>query len=249
MTLAAAPVLAAAIAAYWFFLKGDLQSRERVARWLYAGGRGRYYALWCARAVTLFGAVSVVGLLAMGRAQALFAMPAEFLAAQRVVVAWIGDLHGISIWLILAGLLIGGVIGGVIDRLRRGRRPWMLGDISAVMPRSPRELPWGAALSVVAGVTEELFFRLLVPLAIALLTGEAWIGFVVGILLFAGAHRYQGWLGVAATALVGALMTALYLMSGALWMAMVVHAAIDLNGLVLRPVMAGILSSSAASRS
>ena len=48
-----------------------------------------------------------------------------------------------------------------------------------------------------------------------------------------------------ATTLVGVVMTAVYLITGALWLAMLLHALIDLNGLVLRPW----LSSSSASRS
>ena len=45
-------------------------------------------------------------------------------------------------------------------------------------------------------------------------------------------------------------MTALYLMTGALWVVMLIHVVIDLNGLVLRPIMAGALrvSPSDASR-
>ena len=41
--------------------------------------------------------------------------------------------------------------------------------------------------------------------------------------------------------LVGALFAWLYLQSGALWVAMVAHAAVDLNGLVLRPALGGML--------
>ena len=98
-----------------------------------------------------------------------------------------------------------------------------------------------AASAVSAGITEELYFRLLVPLAIAELTGSAIAGFAVATILFALAHRYQRWLGVLATGLVGALFAWLYLQSGALWVAMVAHAAVDLNGLVLRPALGGML--------
>jgi membrane protease YdiL (CAAX protease family) len=46
---------------------------------------------------------------------------------------------------------------------------------------------------------------------------------------------------VIATGVVGVLLAYLYLQSGALWVAMAVHAAIDLNGLVVRPAIAGML--------
>jgi membrane protease YdiL (CAAX protease family) len=113
------------------------------------------------------------------------------------------------------------------------------------MPRNRPEMVHAAMLSVAAGITEELAFRLYLPLLIALITGNALLAFAVAALLFGAMHLYQGWKGVAATMVVGLVMTAVYLMTGALWLAMLLHALIDLNGLVVRP----LLSSSFASRS
>lgn len=244
-------LLAGALASYWYFLRGDIQARPAIARWLYAGTRGRFFAFWCVRAMTLFGGVGLLGLALLGRVGTLVTMPSDFARAQALVIELVGDGRGFPLgWMILA-LFGGGVIGGVVDRFRRRRRPLMFGDISRLMPRHRGEVGWGVALSVVAGVTEELFFRLLVPLLVALLTGQALLGFGISIAMFAAAHRYQGWLGVGATAVVGGLLTILYLMTGAIGAAMLVHVVIDLNGLVLRPIMAGVLgiSSSAANRS
>jgi membrane protease YdiL (CAAX protease family) len=117
----------------------------------------------------------------------------------------------------------------------------MLGDFSMLLPREAGEGWLAAGSAVSAGIAEELYFRLLVPLAIAELTGNALAGFAVATILFALAHRYQRWLGVLSTGLVGALFAWLYLQSGALWVAMVAHAAVDLNGLVLRPALGGML--------
>ena len=66
-----------------------------------------------------------------------------------------------------------------------------------------------------------------------------WPSWTVATMLFGYAHRYQGWRGMAATTIVGSVLTMIYLVSGRLWVAMLVHAAIDLNGLVLRPMLAG----------
>lgn len=241
---------AGACASYWFFLRGEMQAWPRVARWLYAGTRARFFALWCLRATVLFAGVALVELALLRRLGAVVTMPTVFAPARALVVRDLGDGGDLPLALLLGGLVTGGVIGGLVDRFRRGRKPWMLGDIRQVMPRHRGELIWGAALSIVAGVSEELFFRLLVPLVVTLVTGQALVGFAVGVVLFAGAHRYQGWAGVGATAFVGVLMTALYLMTGALWVVMLIHVVIDLNGLVLRPIMAGALrvSPSDASR-
>nr|WP_246346552.1 CPBP family intramembrane glutamic endopeptidase [Sphingomonas endophytica] len=101
------------------------------------------------------------------------------------------------------------------------------------------ELGWGVLLAIVAGVTEELFFRLLLPLLIAIVSGSALLGFAGTTAAFGYAHRYQGWRGVIGTVIAGVLLALVYLVSGRLWAAMLVHAAIDLNGLVLRPMLAG----------
>ncbi|TPG12031.1 CPBP family intramembrane glutamic endopeptidase [Sphingomonas oligophenolica] len=243
-------LLAGALASYWAFLRGDFQSWPVVARWLCAGTRVRFFALWCVRALVLFGLVGVAGLVLAGHAGAIWTLPPDLAPARAIVFAWIGDGRDFPVgWMILA-LFGGGAIGGLVDRLRRGRKPWMFGDITRVMPRHRGELVWGAAMAIVAGTAEEIFFRLLVPLLVTLVTGEPLVGFAVAIALFAGAHRYQGWQGVTATAFVGLLLSVLYLMTGALWVAMLVHVVIDLNGLVLRPIMAGAggVSSSAATR-
>ena len=73
--------------------------------------------------------------------------------------------------------------------------------------------------------------------------------FAVGIVLFGAAHRYQGWTGIGASAAVGVLMTVVLLATGGLVAAMLLHALIDLNAVVLRPIVSGRFSSSAATRS
>ncbi|MDE0877979.1 MAG: CPBP family intramembrane metalloprotease [Sphingomonas bacterium] len=242
--------LITALASYWVFLRGSLQTRAPVARWLDGGGRARWFALWCIKALVLFAGTSVLLLALTGWDSAVVAMPAVFYPARGLVLTYIGDARTFSLDIICLGLVGGGIVGGIVDRVRRGRRPWMLGDISMLVPRHRGELIWGGAMSVVAGVSEELYFRLLVPLLVTLITGQPLIGFAVGVALFAGAHRYQGWIGVAATGVVGLLMTIVYLATGQLWIAMVMHMVLDLNGLVLRPLIAGVgsVSPSSASR-
>ena len=94
-------------------------------------------------------------------------------------------------------------------------------------------------LSLVAGVAEELFFRLALPLLVALATGSALAGFILSALLFAAAHRYQGKAGVIATGAMGVAFAVLYLASGALWLAIAAHIVVDLNSLVIRPAITG----------
>jgi uncharacterized protein len=142
---------------------------------------------------------------------------------------------------VVAGLAIGALVAWAMAR-RRLRMP-TAGNITALLPRNRAELPYGALLSVSAGVTEEAMFRLLLPLLITLVSGSWAAGFVIPTLIFGAMHRYQGWVGVVATTLVGALLSVVYLATQSIAMAMFVHVAIDLNGLVLRPLLSGALRS------
>ncbi len=65
-----------------------------------------------------------------------------------------------------------------------------------------------------AGVTEELYFRLLAPVLIFAVTGSAFWAILASTLWFGLAHYYQGWIGIAATTCIGALFAAVYLYVG-----------------------------------
>lgn len=237
--IVSAALLGLCLVAYTLFLRGRLFDRVVARGWVDHGSRDAHFAIWCAKALVLFGGAGLIALAGLGRLDALTVVPPEFARARAAAVDLIGGAFPVG--LMLGAMIVGGATGEVIAWLRRRGTPFMLGDIGVMMPRNARERRWGAAMTVIAGTTEEIFFRLAIPLLIAKLTGSAGIGFAVGLVLFALAHRYQGWIGVAATGFVGALMIGLYLSSGDLWLAMLVHGFIDLNGLVLRPLLRSIL--------
>ena len=226
--LLASLLLTGALAAAMWFLWPRVPAATRAGR----------YRAWMRRAGMAFALPTLVALALLGRLDALWRLPAEFTTARR----WLPDMApGDVVVGALAGTLIG--LAAAAWRARRGGRP--IGRPGALMPRSPAELPWGAAVAIVAGTTEEPFFRLLLPLLIAIVTGSAAAGFMLALVLFGAMHRYQGWRGMIATTLFGGVMTAVYLVSGALWLVIALHILIDLNGLVVWPA----LSSSGASRS
>ena len=66
-----------------------------------------------------------------------------------------------------------------------------------------------------------------------MLTGSAIAGFAFAAILFGLAHLYQGWKGIAATFVLGLAMTAIYLFTQSLLAAIVFHAIVDLNALVV----------------
>ena len=224
-------LLIAALAVYVWYLQGGPFGRAFLTE--------RRFARLAARSAATFGGGSLILLAAAGRLPAVIDLPPEFAAPAAAALDWLPGLtEPVGIGLILTGLLIGGGIGTLVSRWRG--RVFAFGDISAVLPRSRDELGWAALLAVGAGVSEELFFRLLLPLLIAQVSGSAWIGFAGATALFGFAHRYQGPAGVIATTLVGVLMAAVYLASGSLWVAMLLHMAINLNGLMLRPLAMGV---------
>lgn len=224
-------LLAAALLAYGWYLKGGPFPRRVLAE--------RRFGRLAARSAVLFGGVSLLALALLGRLESVVSVPSEFGA----VAAAAGGLapglgEPLALGLMAAGLVVGGALGTIVSRWRR--RVFAFGDVTAVLPRDRGELGWAALVAVGSGVSEELFFRLLLPLLLAQLTGSAWIGFAGPTALFGLAHRYQGWAGVLATTLVGALMALVYLSSGKLWVAVALHMAINLNGLVLRPWAMGL---------
>ncbi len=238
-------LLIALIGAYLWYVRGERSGRapaDRIAS----------YRRWMRRAPLAFGASALIALLLTGRWDAIAVLPPEFAPLIPVArrLAGFGDNVVHLKIAVLAGFAAGAVIGLGIAwwRAHRGQRQLMSGKFAALLPRTPGETGWTAALGITAGMVEELFFRLALPLFVARVTGNALLGLALATALFAYAHRYQGWAGVAASALVGLTVAILYLATGQLWFAMLVHALLNLNALVLRPLLVPV-SSSGASRS
>lgn len=190
------------------------------------------FGWWALRLWLTFALPTVLALLLLGRVDALWRMPPEFAPVAALARSW-GLFEAGPI---LLGLLLGVVLSTCLTRrrVRRGERPRYVGR-SPRLPVTPGEFPAAALLAVSAGVTEELYFRLLLPLLVTIVTGSALAGVAVAALAFGAVHRYQGWIGMAATGLTGLFLSGVYLASGQLWLAMACHAVIDLNAVVIRP--------------
>src|SRR6185295_13535650 len=103
-----------------------------------------------------------------------------------------------------------------------------LAPVERLMPRRGSDFRAFAALACTAGLCEELLFR-------------GYLAWVAGLLLpfpvapaaqavvFGVCHAYQGWRGIVLTTFAGAFLTAVVLVSGSLWPAMLVHALMDLH--------------------
>lgn len=232
----------AALALYAWRLRHRASGATQIAR----------YRTAMARSALAFGLGGVTLLALAGELTAITALPTALHPAARDLDRWLGPAEGSGIEVaVMLGFAGGVAIGALLAwrRLRRGKRDWTIGEIAHLQPHEPGAFAWVALLSLVAAATEELFFRLVLPLLIAQASGQAWLGIAAASLLFAFAHRYQRWAGVVGTFIGGLFLMLLYLRSGALWLPIAAHAAINLNGLVIRPWLARRINSSADNRS
>lgn len=103
-----------------------------------------------------------------------------------------------------------------------------------VLPASPSERRWYAALGVTAAFCEEVlvrgfFLRYLHTSPFHL--GIVWAVVVAGV-VFGANHIYQGIKGAIVTGVTGLVFTAILLVTGSLWLGMVFHAVTNLSVLV-----------------
>lgn len=112
------------------------------------------------------------------------------------------------------------------ERRARVRKALVFGELLLPHTASERRLFW--AVSLTAGVCEELFFR-------GFLTWYflAWMGPVLAVILasalFGIGHVYLGIAQVPKTAMIGMILAIVVSLTGSLWPAMLLHAAIDWN--------------------
>jgi len=95
-----------------------------------------------------------------------------------------------------------------------------------LLPASAPELANFRALSVTAGVCEEILFRGYL-MAFLLPLGGGGVAVAASSLLFGLGHGYQGVVGIVKSGVVGALMAGMYVLTGSLLAPILVHAMID----------------------
>lgn len=219
--------------------RGWLRDRREYARFRRLRStlaRQRTYRRWLIEAIVTFGGLSAVVLLAVwpvvpdALADARSWAPAAWLIERIPPAAWIGV--GVAF---LAGLALPAIL---LRRTADADIP-TLGDVQALLPRTRAELPYGAGLSINAGISEELLFRLALPALVFDLIGSAPWAFLVCAVLFGTLHAYQGPVGAVTATVLGLLFTALYVLTGSILVPIVAHALIDLRSLVLIPVALG----------
>ena len=138
---------------------------------------------------------------------------------------------------IIIGLIVGlaaqqvRAIGRTTPERRQAIRS-KLAYVEYLLPHSRDELRWFSALSITAGVCEELLYRGFLLWLLKAYVGVA-AAAVIGVVLFGALHIYQGRSGALKAGAAGLVMTIIVLLTGWLFPAMVVHALVDLSSGVL----------------
>ena len=232
-------LLAVVLAALAWFVRNDRAEYAAFKSLTRSEDRQRVLRRWILRSFLLFTGLSLGVLALTGRLDALLAAPLEFAPlTARLTHDFSPGFVPVMVGAVIGGALAGGVVATRMQRRGRGPQPKILGDVEPLFPRNRDERRWTALLGVNAGLGEELFFRLMLPLLIASATGSAILAFAVAGVIFGLVHFYQGWLGILATTAGGFLFGALYLASGQIWLPILLHAMMNLNSLWLRPLLA-----------
>ncbi|GLW27879.1 CPBP family intramembrane glutamic endopeptidase [Actinoplanes regularis] len=120
--------------------------------------------------------------------------------------------------------------------MRAGRAFPKRARIAPLIPRTAGERRYAAALSVTAGITEEIVFRgALIALGIEVLHLPVPAIAALSLVLFAAFHAYQGRAGVLNAGLLGLWFTGLTLLAGSILPAIVLHIAFDLWAFLVVP--------------
>lgn len=219
-------------------IRKDHREFARFKRFRTTERRKKMYRRWLLDSVVVFGGSAViVGIVA---SQFVPLLKAEIDALPWVVAARsnfadAGPLAVVVVVAVAAFVVIGTIVAVVL--VRDTESVAAIGDIQALLPRNRAELGFGAALSINAGIVEELLFRLALPALIFGVSRNALLSVAASLLLFGLLHLYQGVVGVLASTVIGTLLMVLYFATGSILVPIIVHALIDLRSLVLIPVV------------
>ncbi|HYN06636.1 MAG TPA: CPBP family intramembrane glutamic endopeptidase [Vicinamibacterales bacterium] len=100
--------------------------------------------------------------------------------------------------------------------------------VQLFMPQTPAERNWWLAVSVLAGISEEITWRGVQSTLLAAMVGSPWLAVLLCAVMFGAAHLTQGWKSAGIIVLFGLGFQALVWVSGSLYVPMIVHAAYDI---------------------
>ena len=143
-----------------------------------------------------------------------------------VADGWPWAAIGVGVMAILAQVIYLAIVSRNADKLTEVKK--QIGDLANLAPQTPREDRLFDMVSITAGVCEEILYRGLLLATLVSLVGT-WPAVAITSLIFGLGHAYQGISGIAKTGLVGLVLALFTVSSGSLYIAIVLHAVIDLT--------------------
>ena len=148
----------------------------------------------------------------------------------------LGIETGVDQWFLAAlGLTIAGIVmlllqvrqvaGAAQTDLAQLRAQF--GKLALIIPQNGNELARFNLLSITAGIVEELLWRGFLIWYLGQVM-PLWAAAIVSSVGFGLAHAYQGLEHLPKITLVGGAFAGLYLLSGSIWLPMLLHAAVDI---------------------
>ncbi|WP_395639689.1 CPBP family intramembrane glutamic endopeptidase [Pseudolysinimonas sp.] len=223
----------------WRALMRERRDYARFKRMRSTVARQKVYRRWAIEAAVSLGGLSLATIVGAWASVAPVLAEAQRWAPIAAVRSFLGEPYGAGVAIAVAVILVVGLVLPVILIRDSIDEAPTVGDIRALLPRTRGELRYGVALSVSAGVFEELLFRLGLPALVFAVTGNAVAAFLGATLLFGLLHLYQGPLGILFSTLLGAVFVVLYLVTGSIVVPVLLHALIDLRSMVLIPIVLG----------
>ena len=219
----------------WRARRKDRREYQRFKRYRSTVRRQAMYRKWLRESFIVFGSLAVI----------LLALVWQFVPLViRDVNGWdwvrpVRDWYAAFGWPATAVLVFIVVVLPIalLFLARKQDDVTSIGDIQAMLPRNRAEVRLGALLSLNAGVVEELLFRLALPALLLGAFGNTLFALVVSALVFGSLHAYQGVVGIIGTMIVGVFLLAIYLATGSILVAIIVHVLIDLRSFVFIPLI------------
>jgi membrane protease YdiL (CAAX protease family) len=207
----------------------DRREYQRFKRYRATLKRQAMFRKWLIDSLWSIGGVSLV----------LIALSWQFIGPLLAELQAILPIPASLAWAVVIGMIAGLGILTVVGIRSARRHPEdipTVGDIGSMLPRNKQELRYGWALSINAGISEELLFRLAMPAVIYGASGNALLALIVPLVLFGALHLYQGPAGIIGTAVIGSVMALAYIGTGTVIAPILMHALVDLRSLVVIPV-------------
>lgn len=232
-------IVLTALALIWF-ARADAQEYKIFQTQADTACRQRFFRTWILRGFFLFVVSSLGALWLLGEFSSVGRFPDQF---RSIVATARGDLavkqssEGAFGLILGVSLALGsGLLAIVVkSRLRQPITEVRISSTNELIPRNAREGRLAFLLCINAGIGEELFFRLMLPLLILRVFESPWIAVAAAAVAFGLVHAYQGWKGMVLTTMMGLLFTFVYFLTENIWVTAAFHFANNVNALILHP--------------